>query len=96
MSLVGSTNLLEVYAGRKEKCMSENDYVDAEIIIECQKCGHEVGRMRRIKGKNMLVVNGIVTTFMRGVCINCGQEFHWDVGVIGLANLIQNIITTSH
>lgn len=76
--------------------MSENDCVDAEIIIECQKCGHEVGRMRRIKGKNMLVVNGIVTTFMRGVCINCGQEFHWDVGVKGLANMIQNIITTSH
>ena len=69
--------------------MSENDYSNVEIIIECQKCGHEVGRMRPIKGKDMLVVNGIVTTFMRGVCINCGQEFHWDVGTRGLAEIVK-------
>lgn len=59
-----------------------------EVIIECQKCGHEVGRMRRINGKDMLVVNGIVTTFMRGVCVECGKEFHWDLGTRGLAELI--------
>ena len=38
----------------------------------------------------MLIVNGIATTFWRGVCVNCGREFHWDMGTKALAELINN------
>ena len=57
-------------------------------MVTCPKCGHVVGQMRKVKGREMLVINGIVTTFVRGVCLNCGKEFHWDVGTRGLANLV--------
>lgn len=58
------------------------------VIIECQKCGREVGRMGKFKGKDFLIVNGIATTYWRGVCVDCGKEFHWDVGTKALAELI--------
>lgn len=58
------------------------------VIIECQKCGREVGRMGKFQGKDFLIVNGIVTTYWRGVCAECGKEFHWDVGTKALAELI--------
>ncbi len=38
----------------------------------------------------MLIVNGIATTFWRGVCVHCGREFHWDMGTKALAELINN------
>lgn len=60
------------------------------VVIECQKCGHEIGQMRLVKGKDMLVVNGFAVTFLRGVCLSCGREFHWDVGTKSLAKLIES------
>jgi len=35
-----------------------------------------------------LIVNWIATTFWRGVCVDCGKEFHWDLGTKALAELI--------
>ena len=67
----------------KEGCMPEEI-----VIIECQKCGREVGRLSDFKGRQMLIVNGIATTFWRGVCVECGREFHWDMGTKALAELI--------
>ena len=58
------------------------------VIIRCQKCGHEVGRLSEFKGRQMLIVNGIAITFWRGVCVECGKEFHWDMGTKALAELI--------
>jgi len=58
------------------------------VIITCQKCGREVGRLSEFKGRQMLIVNGIATTFWRGVCVECGREFHWDMGTKALAELI--------
>jgi hypothetical protein len=58
------------------------------VIITCQKCGHEVGKLSEFKGRQMLIVSGIATTFWRGVCVNCGKEFHWDMGTKALAELI--------
>ncbi len=58
------------------------------VIIECQKCGREIGRLSKFRGKDMLIVNGIATTFWSGVCVNCGKEFRWDVGTKALAELI--------
>ena len=58
------------------------------VIITCQKCGREVGRLSDFKGRQMLIVNGIATTFWRGVCVECGKEFHWDMGTKALAELI--------
>lgn len=58
------------------------------VIIECQKCGREVGRLSNFRGREILIVNGIATTFWRGVCVNCGKEFHWDMGTKALAELI--------
>jgi len=57
------------------------------VIIECQKCGREVGRLSNFRGREILIVNGIATTFWRGVCVNCGKEFHWDMGTKALAEL---------
>lgn len=57
-------------------------------ILKCQKCGREVGRFCDFKGRKMLIVNGIATTFWRGVCVDCGKEFHWDMGTKALAKLI--------
>lgn len=52
------------------------------VIIECQGCGQEVGRLIKLKnGKEALVVNGFAVHFMRGVCLQCKREFHWDPGV---------------
>lgn len=58
------------------------------VIIECQKCGREVGRLSKYKGRGILIVNGIATTYWRGVCVKCGKEFHWDIGTKVLAELI--------
>ena len=58
------------------------------VIIKCQKCGLEVGRIGKFKGKKFLIVNGIATTYWRGVCVDCGKEFHWDMGTKALAELI--------
>ena len=58
------------------------------VIIECQKCGREVGRLSNFRGREILIVNGIATTFWRGVCVNWGKEFHWDMGTKALAELI--------
>lgn len=61
---------------------------EGEVIVACQKCGREVGRLSEYQGRVLLVVNGIATTFWRGVCVECGKEFHWDLGTKALAELI--------
>lgn len=77
---------LHSYADRRRKVAMPEEIV----IIECQKCGQEIGRLSEFRGRQMLIVNGIATTFWRGVCVYCGQEFHWDMGTKALAELINN------
>ncbi len=62
-----------------------------EVIIECQKCGREVGRIVEIDGMDWLNVNGIAVNYMKGVCIDCGQEFHWSLSERQLARLIKSV-----
>lgn len=59
------------------------------VVIECQKCGHEIGRIESIRDSDWLVVNGIAITVMRGVCVDCGQEFHWSISEKKLAQLFR-------
>lgn len=60
---------------------------DEEVIIECQKCGREIGKIQKVFSNDWLVVNGIAITVMRGVCVDCGQEFHWSISEKKLAQL---------
>jgi len=66
------------------------------VIIECQKCGREVGRLSDFKGRQMLIVNGIATTFWRGVCVNCGREFlghgHESSGGVDLPEGVKQVV----
>jgi DNA-directed RNA polymerase subunit RPC12/RpoP len=62
--------------------------VETIVIVECQKCGKEIGTMQTLNGKEMLVVNDIAVTYMRGACIRCGKEFHWDIGTRGLSAML--------
>lgn len=58
------------------------------VIIECQKCGREVGQMQEIAGHSWLVVNGIAVNVMRGVCLHCNHEFHWSISEKALATIL--------
>ncbi len=64
-----------------------DESADVEVIIECQKCGRVVGNIQKVLSQDWLVVNGIAITVMRGVCTDCGQEFHWSISEKKLAQL---------
>lgn len=58
------------------------------VIIECQKCGKEIGIIEKVEGQELLKIGSIKYTFSRGVC-DCGEPFYWDVGQQALARLIR-------
>lgn len=60
-------------------------------IVRCQKCGREIGKVKRITGKDFLVFNGVAVNHMRGVCLSCNTEFYWSFSERLLAELLRHI-----
>lgn len=59
------------------------------MIITCQKCQSKIGETAEIQGGEWLVINGVAVNVLRGVCLNCGEEFHWSISERALARLIK-------
>lgn len=59
--------------------------------ITCAKCGTKIGNIVVVDDQEWLSVNGVIVTVMRGVCVNCGAEFHWSISERTLAKLINRV-----
>lgn len=63
---------------------------DETNVIRCHSCGRIIGRVKQFEGyKNLLEIDGILFTVVRGVCIYCGTEFHWSISEQTLAKLVR-------
>ncbi len=61
-------------------------------LVKCPGCAREVGLTVDIDGLPWLNVNGIAVRAMHGVCLQCGQEFHWSISEQALAALISKVL----
>lgn len=64
----------------------------AENVVKCRQCGHVVGEIRQIDGKEFLIFNGMAVTSMRAACTKCGEVFHWSIAEAMLAELIRHVL----
>lgn len=64
-------------------------------IVKCQKCGRKIGDVKKIAGKDFLVINGIAINHMRGVCLACNTEFYWSFSERLLVELLRHIAERS-
>ncbi|NMC54986.1 MAG: hypothetical protein GYA48_15270 [Chloroflexi bacterium] len=60
--------------------------------IYCPKCQRVVGDVVIIENREWLKVNGIAVNVMRGVCLECGAEFHWSISERMLSQLVEHVI----
>lgn len=66
---------------------------DEQNVIRCTNCNAEIGRVICVdNGQERLQAGGILVNVARGVCIQCGAEFHWSISERMLAELVQQII----
>lgn len=61
-------------------------------VISCPGCGKQVGQVVAIDSLPWLSVNGIAVRSMHGVCLSCGEEFHWSTNERMLAELIAKVL----
>ena len=59
--------------------------------IVCSGCQRVIGTVVTVNNQEWLTVNGILVTVMRGVCSECGSEFHWSISERALAKLITRV-----
>lgn len=73
--------------------MAENGTIEVEnVIIECQKCNHQIGQMEKIGEQSWPVIGGVLVDYIKGVCTYCGQEFYWSITEQQLSRLVRNVL----
>lgn len=60
--------------------------------VKCPVCGAWIGSISSIEGQDRLRIGNIYVNVARGVCADCGNEFHWSISERMLAELIQHVI----
>lgn len=61
--------------------------------VRCTQCGNEIGKViTLIDGQERLEVGGLLVNVARGVCAQCGAEFHWSISEKMLAELVRKVI----
>lgn len=58
--------------------------------VKCPRCGQVLGETVELEGVTLLHVGGIVTRFVHGVCVRCGEAVHWSIADEALARLLRN------
>lgn len=69
---------------------------DDNDVVRCfnPECRRELGRLVHAEGADFLQVGGLLLREAHGVCIQCGQPFHWSVRDIMFERLIGRILKT--
>lgn len=63
---------------------------DEKNVVRCHNCGRVIGRVKNFRNrKDLLEIDGILFSIVRGVCIYCGTEFHWSISEQTLTKLIR-------
>lgn len=82
----------ETKIGKMEIANEENSiFLLSNKVIRCARCGKVIGRIVFVDNQECLAINTIVVTVLRGVCVNCGAEFHWSISERTLAKLINRV-----
>jgi hypothetical protein len=57
----------------------------------CKHCGHLIGELRDINGMDYLVINGVLVSYMRGLCI-CGKPVSYAISDQVLEKLLKCMV----
>ena len=58
--------------------------------IECVRCHRVIGRSVEVNGAELIHIGDIAAREVHGVCVHCGEAFHWTVSDQMLRRLLED------
>ena len=67
---------------------------DENSVVMCfnPECRRELGRLIEVEGVHFLQSGGLLLREAHGVCVQCGQPFHWSVRDLMFEKLVGRVL----